>query len=148
MKIRTNSSGCYKLKMFCIDYQMCAKLGLLGLTITVMPVIWYGGEITPVAHYDRTVLRSGKTHSCILKTTRRYQLNMFLTYYGGINYMRLHCMIKGSMPSILDDHVQHLSGAKTKESSAPIGHVDEYPTMHYFGNPRHTQYMIAYNDLD
>ena len=25
-----------------------------------------------------------------------------------------------------------------------IGHVNEYPTMHYFGNPRHTQPMIAY----
>ena len=26
----------------------------------------------------------------------------------------------------------------------PIGHVKEYPTMHYFGNPRHTQSMITY----
>ena len=26
-----------------------------------------------------------------------------------------------------------------------IGHVNEYPTMHYFGNSRHTQSMIAYN---
>ena len=25
-----------------------------------------------------------------------------------------------------------------------IGHVNEYPTMHYFGIPGHTQYMIAY----
>ena len=25
-----------------------------------------------------------------------------------------------------------------------IGHVNEYPTMHYFGIPRHTQSMIAY----
>ena len=25
-----------------------------------------------------------------------------------------------------------------------IGHVKEYPTMHFFGNPRHTQPMIAY----
>ena len=25
-----------------------------------------------------------------------------------------------------------------------IGHVNEYPTMHYFGNPRHTKSMIAY----
>ena len=25
-----------------------------------------------------------------------------------------------------------------------IGHVNEYPTMHYFGNPRHTQSMIGY----
>ena len=24
------------------------------------------------------------------------------------------------------------------------GHVNEYPTMHYFGIPRHTQSMIAY----
>ena len=24
-----------------------------------------------------------------------------------------------------------------------IGHVNEYPTMHYFGNPRHTQSMMA-----
>ena len=26
-------------------------------------------------------------------------------------------------------------------------HVNEYPTMHYFGNPRHTQSMIAYRTL-
>ena len=25
-----------------------------------------------------------------------------------------------------------------------IGHVNGYPTMHYLGNPRHTQSMIAY----
>ena len=25
-----------------------------------------------------------------------------------------------------------------------IGHVNEYPTMHYFRNPGHTQSMIAY----
>ena len=25
-----------------------------------------------------------------------------------------------------------------------IGHVNEYPTMHYFGIPRRTQSMIAY----
>ena len=25
-----------------------------------------------------------------------------------------------------------------------IGHVNEFPTMHYFGIPRHTQSMIAY----
>ena len=25
-----------------------------------------------------------------------------------------------------------------------IGHVNEYPAMHYFGNPRHTQSMIEY----
>ena len=29
-----------------------------------------------------------------------------------------------------------------------IGHVNEYPTMHYFGNPGHTQSMIAYYDFD
>ena len=28
-----------------------------------------------------------------------------------------------------------------------VGHVNEYPTMHYFGNPRHTQSMIAYKIL-
>ena len=25
-----------------------------------------------------------------------------------------------------------------------IGHVNEYPTMHDFGNPRHAQSMLAY----
>ena len=29
-------------------------------------------------------------------------------------------------------------------TSLTIGHVNEYPTMHYFGNPRPTQSMIAY----
>ena len=28
-----------------------------------------------------------------------------------------------------------------------IGHVNEYPTMHYFGIPRHTQSMMAYKIL-
>ena len=28
-----------------------------------------------------------------------------------------------------------------------IGHVNEYPTMHYFGIPGHIQSMIAYNLL-
>ena len=28
-----------------------------------------------------------------------------------------------------------------------IGHVNEYPTMHYFGIPRHCQSMIAYKIL-
>ena len=28
--------------------------------------------------------------------------------------------------------------------SHPIGHVNEYPTSHYFGNPRQTQSTIAY----
>ena len=28
-----------------------------------------------------------------------------------------------------------------------IGHGNEYPTMHYFGNPGHTQSMIAYKIL-
>ena len=28
-----------------------------------------------------------------------------------------------------------------------IGHVNEYPTMHYFETPRHTQPMIEYNIL-
>ena len=27
---------------------------------------------------------------------------------------------------------------------AAIGHVNEYPALHYFWNPRHTQPMIAY----
>ena len=28
--------------------------------------------------------------------------------------------------------------------SISIGRVNEYPTIHYFGNPRHTQSMVAY----
>ena len=30
-------------------------------------------------------------------------------------------------------------------SASQIGLVNEYPTMHYFGNPRHTQSMITYD---
>ena len=30
------------------------------------------------------------------------------------------------------------------QSRLEIGLVNEYPTMHYFGNPRHTRSMIAY----
>ena len=32
----------------------------------------------------------------------------------------------------------------TNKKCASIGQVNEYPTMHYFGNLRHTQSMIAY----
>ena len=31
--------------------------------------------------------------------------------------------------------------------SISIGHVNEYPTIHHFGNPRHTQSMVAYKIL-
>ena len=33
---------------------------------------------------------------------------------------------------------------KVAPAATLVGHVNEYPTMHYFGNPRHTQSMIAY----
>ena len=33
----------------------------------------------------------------------------------------------------------------TRPTTAAIGHVNEYPTMHYFGNPRQTQSMRAYS---
>ena len=36
-----------------------------------------------------------------------------------------------------------IQNSRTKQI-IPIGHVIEYPTMHYFINPRHTQSMIAY----
>ena len=29
-----------------------------------------------------------------------------------------------------------------------IGNVNEYPTMHYFGNPRHTQSIVSIYDFD
>ena len=28
-----------------------------------------------------------------------------------------------------------------------VGHVNEFPTMHYFGNPGHSHSMIAYKIL-
>ena len=34
-----------------------------------------------------------------------------------------------------------------KNINYPIGYVDEYPTMHYFWNPRHTQSMIAFENM-
>ena len=34
-----------------------------------------------------------------------------------------------------------------KSGICQIGHVNEYPTMHCFGIPRHTQSMIAYKIL-
>ena len=38
----------------------------------------------------------------------------------------------------------HSDRGSTNALFSLIGHVNEYPTMHYFGNPRHTQSMIAY----
>ena len=35
----------------------------------------------------------------------------------------------------------------TTQPDKLIGYVNEYPTMHYFGLPRHTQSMIAYKTL-
>ena len=34
-----------------------------------------------------------------------------------------------------------------QDCSGTIGHVNEYPTMHYFGNPGHTQSMTVYKIL-
>ena len=34
--------------------------------------------------------------------------------------------------------------ASHNEVRVVIGHVNEYPTMHYFGIPRHTHSMTAY----
>ena len=34
-------------------------------------------------------------------------------------------------------------GLISRTNLGPMGHVDEYPTMHYLGNPRHTQSVIA-----
>ena len=36
---------------------------------------------------------------------------------------------------------------KLKSDFCKIGHVNEYPTMHYFGIPRDTQSMVAYTVL-
>ena len=44
---------------------------------------------------------------------------------------------------ISQPHVLYLSCA-----DIAIGHVDECPTMHYFGIPRHTESMIAYKILN
>ena len=34
--------------------------------------------------------------------------------------------------------------ANVDKQCTVIGHGNEYPTMHYFGNPRHTQSLIVY----
>ena len=49
------------------------------------------------------------------------------------------------VPSILF-HLSgwYLFGCTHRPMVVPIGHVNEYPTMHCFGNPRHTQSMIVY----
>ena len=48
-------------------------------------------------------------------------------------------------------HLLHLprfvSCMLISSQSQIIGRVNEYPTMHYFGLPRHTQSMIAYKTL-
>ena len=41
--------------------------------------------------------------------------------------------------SLLYKEVHHLSPSEVR-----IGHINEYPTMHYSGNPRHAQSMIVY----
>ena len=40
-----------------------------------------------------------------------------------------------------------LIGNIGKDGEWSIGHVNEYPSMHYFGIPRHTQSIIAYTIL-
>ena len=47
-----------------------------------------------------------------------------------------------------DGHPQKINQRAIRNIvSRVIGHVYEYPIMHYFGIPRHTQSMIAYKIL-
>ena len=56
---------------------------------------------------------------------------------------------KPAVSVCLHEHFQYVyvstvMSLATAQRSEEIGHVNEYPTMHYFGNPKHTQLMIAY----
>ena len=59
--------------------------------------------------------------------------------------------VEGSISECYASLQQHLKNSSKREVNkcwccfcSTIGHVNEYHTMHYFGNPRHTQSMIAY----
>ena len=47
--------------------------------------------------------------------------------------------------TLFDDITKELKQKKLSDKFCnQIGHVKEYSTMQYFGNPRHTQSMMAY----
>ena len=43
--------------------------------------------------------------------------------------------------------LRHIIGHSRSMCTSRIGSENEYPTMHYFGIPRHTQSMISYKIL-
>ena len=56
-----------------------------------------------------------------------------------LNSCELHCLVTDRAFFIVLAHVWILCLIFLL-----IGRVNEYPTMHYFGIPRHTQQMMAY----
>ena len=49
---------------------------------------------------------------------------------------------RGSSRPVFDSRKAMAGKRKVRTT---LGHVNEYPTMHYLGNPRNTQSMMAYD---
>ena len=56
------------------------------------------------------------------------------------------CSIRGVQPDCVTSSIpdRWMQRKIAVDVSVWIGHVNEYPTMHHFGIPRHSQSMIAY----
>ena len=77
-------------------------------------------------------------HCCLLSRIKLQLLRYSLS--------KLSCCVQAVLVAILSE-ISNAACVHTKPfwmSQIPIGRVNEYPTMHYFGLPRHTQSVIAY----
>ena len=69
------------------------------------------------------------------------QLDLMARYK--LNHLHLHLADDEAWRIEITD-IPEVTEVCIMESMAQLGHVNEYPAMHYFGNPKHTQLMIAY----
>ena len=71
---------------------------------------------------------------------------IFLTFSGNFSlFITATAKTYGVKNSALNYGI--LFTSSVSEIWVAIGHVNEYPSMHYFGIPRHTQSIIAYTIL-
>ena len=77
-----------------------------------------------------------------LKFDSRWRISLFIVpVCNSINQL-IRGFAKGVRGCIIIFSIRSVSRISNL-CSVPIGHVNWYPTIHYFENPRHTQSMIA-----
>ena len=69
--------------------------------------------------------------------------NPMLIQCNDLKCLLFYCDTMDTMLHHVVTNSFHVGPIPSESILLPIGHVNEYPTMHYFGIPRHTQSMIA-----